>query len=455
VKENTQTNIAAENEKLPWWFAPAWSTRAVAIAFNFILLGYLTFYCTDMLGMSAGLVGTLLLVSKLFDGVTDLVVGFIIDKTNTRFGKARPYEISIVFAWIFTVLIFSIPDMAQNSQAVMVFILYTLINSICATFLNGSDAVYLARSVRSPQNRVKVMSVNGVILMLASSIIAILLPQVIATTGAAKAGWTTIALTFAVPLSLIGMLRFVFVKEIDTNKDEAAAKESLGFKEGIKALAKNKYIFMLAAMIFIVNIFNGIGTAVGTYYFKYIVGDIGLMSLVSMTSLATPLLLLFFPKLSQKLGTTGILRWGTLISVVGMLIRTIGGTNIITLMIGSLSATLGIVPISAMINIYLIECMDFGEWKTHVRVEGMMSSVTSFMSKLGSGLASAMVGLIMGIAGYNGLIQTQSSTTNMSIIALYNIIPLVLFVLMFLLTLAYNIDKVMPQVKEELGKRRS
>ena len=110
----------------------------------------LTYYCTDMLGMGATLVGTLLLASKIFDGVTDLFVGFIIDATHTKWGKARPYEIFIVFVWGLTVLLFSAPEMSTTGKAIFVFVLYTLINSVCATFLNGGDAVYLARRIVYP-----------------------------------------------------------------------------------------------------------------------------------------------------------------------------------------------------------------------------------------------------------------------------------------------------------------
>ena len=81
------------SDKLPWYKTLAWSTRSVSLACNIMVVSYLTYYCTNVLVMPATIVGALLLVSKLFDGVTDIIAGFIVDNTHTRFGKARPYEI--------------------------------------------------------------------------------------------------------------------------------------------------------------------------------------------------------------------------------------------------------------------------------------------------------------------------------------------------------------------------
>lgn len=389
----------------------------------------LTYYCTDMLGMGATLVGTLLLASKIFDGVTDLFVGFIIDATHTKWGKARPYEIFIVFVWGLIVLLFSAPEMSTTGKAIFVFVLYTLINSVCATFLNGGDAVYLARSIRSEKNRVSVMSFNGGIIMLFSIVISMLLPQLIAGMGSTKAGWTTMALIFAIPCAVIGMFRFIFVKEVvDDNQPSDQQKEEvqkIPLKQSLKCVFSNKYIM----------------------------GNIGLATLVSIGSMLTPVILLIFPVLSRKFGTVPILRAGAVLGVVGYGIRILGGTNLVTLTLGSVIGGVAILPVTMMISIYLIDTMDYGEWKTGTRVEGMLASVNSFASKLGSGIASGMVGLIMGLAGYDGSLATQSASALTSIQVLFNYVPLVLMVVLLILGIAYKLDKELPQIKADLAKK--
>ena len=382
-----------------------------------------------MLGMGATLVGTLLLASKIFDGVTDLFVGFIIDATHTKWGKARPYEIFIVFVWGLTVLLFSAPEMSTTGKAIFVFVLYTLINSVCATFLNGGDAVYLARSIRSEKNRVSVMSFNGGIIMLFSIVISMLLPQLIAGMGSTKEGWTTMALIFAIPCAVIGMFRFIFVKEVvDDNQPSDQQKEEvqkIPLKQSIKCVFSNKYIM----------------------------GNIGLATLVSIGSMLTPVIMLIFPVLSRKFGTVPILRAGAVLGVVGYGIRILGGTNLVTLTLGSVIGGVAILPVTMMISIYLIDTMDYGEWKTGTRVEGMLASVNSFASKLGSGIASGMVGLIMGLAGYDGSLATQSASALTSIQVLFNYVPLVLMVVLLILGIAYKLDKELPQIKADLAKK--
>lgn len=450
-------STTAENEVLPGYLKWAWTSRGLSLALNVILIMQLTYYCTDMLGMGATLVGTLLLASKIFDGVTDLFVGFIIDATHTKWGKARPYEIFIVFVWGLTVLLFSAPEMSTTGKAIFVFVLYTLINSVCATFLNGGDAVYLARSIRSEKNRVSVMSFNGGIIMLFSIVISMLLPQLIAGMGSTKEGWTTMALIFAIPCAIIGMFRFIFVKEVvDDNQPSDQQKEEvqkIPLKQSLKCVFSNKYIFILAGMTLVVQLATNIGTAVNTYYFKYIMGNIGLATLVSIGSMLTPVIMLIFPVLSRKFGTVPILRAGAVLGVVGYGIRILGGTNLVTLTLGSVIGGVAILPVTMMISIYLIDTMDYGEWKTGTRVEGMLASVNSFASKLGSGIASGLVGLIMGLAGYDGSLATQSASALTSIQVLFNYVPMVLMVVLLILGIAYKLDKELPQIKADLAKK--
>ena len=114
---------------LKFW---TWNFRTMSAGIQAVLIGYIVFYCTDVLELNAALVATLLMASKIFDGVTDLFVGFIIDATHTKWGKARPYEIFIVFVWGLTVLLFSAPEMSTTGKAIFVFVLYT---PVCYTHL--------------------------------------------------------------------------------------------------------------------------------------------------------------------------------------------------------------------------------------------------------------------------------------------------------------------------------
>lgn len=458
IKGNEKNVPCGARDKMPFWYSLAWSSRGISAALNVILVGYITYYCTDMLGLSAGVVGAMLLGSKIIDAVTDLLAGFCIDKTHTRWGKARPYEFFIVFMWLFTILLFNVPDGSKSLQYGWVFIMYVLINAVCSTALGAADSVYMARAFTTENNRVKAMSVNGVVVMVSCIIFNIIVPQFISNLGTTKSGWLTLSLIMGIPLALVGFLRFFLCKEIvdDSAITDTAAQthngEKLKLADMVRVLAKNKYVFIVVGLMMITNIINGMGPAT-TYYFKYMMGDIGLMSLASMTSLITPLALVFFPVLSRKFGTTKILQIGAGMGIVGMIIRTIGGANLATIIVGGAFSGLAIMPISMMINTYLIDCMDYGEWKTGIRVEGLVASVVNFSAKVGSGIASGLVGFVMGLAGYDGALARQSSTANMAIVGLYNWLPLIMFVFMLILALMYKMDKFRPQMLEDLKRK--
>lgn len=299
------------------------------------------------------------------------------------------------------------------------------------------------------------MAFNGGFVMICSIAVSILMPQLIAGIGATRAGWRIIAASFGIPLAVIGLGRFFFVKEVVEDKAVSSGKaESLPLNIGLRCTIQNKYIWILAGMFILVEMVNNVGTSVNTYYFKYIIGDIGKASLVSLSGVLTPIVMLLFPVLSRKFGTDRILQAGAIFGVVGYGLRILGGHNLGMIVAGSLIGGIAVMPLTIMGQIYVVDCMDYGEWKTGTRVEGMLGSVTSFSRKLGSGLASGVVGLIMGMAGYNSALDVQPASALTSISALFNYVPFILMALMLVLSFVFNLEKKLPQIREELKARR-
>lgn len=451
-KKNEKGIPYGAREKMPVWYSLAWSSRGISAGIAAIMMMQITFYCTDILGLNAAVIGTLFLVSKIIDAFTDLGFGYILDKTHTRFGKARPYEWFIILEWLCLVMLFNAPHIGKTGQYIWIFVMYVIVNAVCATALGGIDSVYLARVFTSHKNQISVMSVNGFVVMFVSMAFNIVFPQWLATGGTTQAGWADLMIPLGIGMAVIGILRFFFCKEVVVDEKPADVQKEtnkLTLKESMKLLGKNKCMFIVVALMFLTFWVNNMSTAT-TYYFKYIVGDIALQGTLAITSLVVVPALIIFPMLSNKIGTTKILQSALLLGAIGILIRTIGGTNVTTLIIGGILFGIGTLPISMMINTYLIDCMDYGEWKTGVRIEGLVASIVNFASKVGNGVAFGAVGLVMGIADYDGLAATQTATANNAIIFLYNILPLILFVVMFLVSLMYEADEVRPQMDADL-----
>ena len=103
----------------------AWNSRAVSQGIGLMAVGYLSLYCTDTLKLAPGLVGTLLLVSKLLDGVTDIIAGYLVDRTNTKIGRGRPYEFCIIGMWACIWLMFTCPTaFGTVAKCVWVLLMY-------------------------------------------------------------------------------------------------------------------------------------------------------------------------------------------------------------------------------------------------------------------------------------------------------------------------------------------
>lgn len=436
---------AKESKKKNRWYPWAWSTRGFALGVNALILMQVTFYATEYVGLSAGLVGTLLLVSKLFDGVTDLVAGFIIDKTHTKLGKARPYELFLIPTWILTILLFSTPmSMGTAGKAAYFFVLYLLINAVCVTFLSSSEAVFLARSTSDEGLRAKALTVAGIMATLFPTAVSIILPILMATWGTQPGGWTKIMMVFGVPFTIVGLIRFLCIKEMDVEEpsEPGVKKDSISFQESIKSIAQNKYLFILSAAALLCSVNNGIGTAVGSYYFQYVVGDLAAMATIGMLGLLTPFVLILFPIAVRKIGGMNFVRIGLVTAIIGNVIKYFAGANVTMILVGSLIAAIpGASALMMIGSIFVIQCMEYGEKKTGVRVEGMVNSVYGFATKVGGGLASGLLGLIMAASGFIGGAETQTGSAIMAIRLGYSIIPALICAIMLVILHFYTLEK--------------
>jgi GPH family glycoside/pentoside/hexuronide:cation symporter len=281
------------------------------------------------------------------------------------------------------------------------------------------------------------------------------LPQMIADWGHQPGGWTKISLVIGVPLMILGLGRFFFVKETVTNAKVEQGLINIPLKESLVILGKNKYVFILAGCILSANIIQAVTGGVQTYYFQYILGDLRLMSLIGMVSLFTPFVLLLFPVAMRKIGSMGFIRIGLIVGIVGSAIKILFGRNSALLIAGHFLSSVGVGPLTMMINLFLIECMEYSEWKTSKRVDGYVPALVNFAGKLGTGIAAGGVGIIMSYAGYNGALETQSESALASIFSLFTWVPGIMCILMFILVSLYDLGKKMPQIKQDIAERQA
>lgn len=430
----------------------AWPTRTIAYSVGSVLLGFVTYFATDFMGIPAVTAGILFMVSKIFDGFTDLIAGYLIDRTHTKLGKGRPYELAIIGYFAATVAIFCAPEMGITASCVYLFIMYTLVNSIFLTLLNCCEPVYLANSLEDQNQSVSILAFTGFISLVFTMAASIVLPQLIANFGTTRSGWALISIALAVPFTIVGLIRFLVIKE---RQEIAKAESKITIKDMIHLLAQNKYILIFAIIIFASNIGANLVNNVQSYFFQYIYNDIGLVSTLSVATLAVIVVVILTPALSKKFGFVNVMRATTLLGMVGYLIRLIDITNLTLLVISQVFAMMGFYTMFSFAGTFVIDCMDYGEWKTGVRSEGTVSCAQSVTAKIGTAVGAGLIGVLMGLSGYDGALTVQPDSANTMIIMLFSIIPAAFCLLQFILLKMYDLDKMLPQIREELEARRA
>lgn len=416
----------------------AWGTRPIALGAITIIIGYLSLYCTNTLHMEPALVGTLLMASKIFDGVTDLLAGWLVDNTNTKMGKGRPYELSLIGAWVCTWALFSTPESwGTVGKSIWLFVLYTLVFSIFYTLLNASETSYLIRAFGDAGSVSKVASYTGIFVSIGSIVVAVLFPMMVGSMATSAAGWSKLIAMFGIPLTLFGLIRFFVIKETYAGESEKA--ESLSLKEIFEAM-KSRYIWLAAVGVAIANLIMGM--SVGTYYFTDVVGDIAKLSTVTLFTSLNVLAMVIFPVLLRKYSVMQVAGGLAVIGAVGYFINFVAGGNTGLLIVGALLGSFAALPFSYLRSVICMQIADYNEAHNMARMEGTLSAILNFLGKIGSALGSFMVGVMLTMGGYDGSLTVQPDKAIFMIRILYSIIPAVLTLITVLCAIGFRpLDK--------------
>ena len=435
----------------------AWTLRGVSSGACLMVLGYLTLYCTDFLGLNAAIVGLLLVASKAIDAVTDLVAGILVDRTNTKIGRGRPYELAIFGLWICTWLLFSVPASMQTTMKyVWVFVMYVMVNAVFYTLLNANGTAYMVRAFRNHAQYVKLSTMGFVVPMIGVAAFNIALPQLLASMATTHEGWSRVVGMIAILMTAIGILRFIFVPE--TNEEvveEEKKEEKIKLSDVVTLFKKDKYIRILFVMTLVMNFSTNLG--VGAYYFKYIVGNLGLQSIVSAFQIMSIPLAFVIPALLKRTTCAKVITGGAILYVIGAMIFFFAGANVPRIIAAALLTGIGSVPATMLVGLLLIDLADYHEYIGIPRMEGTLAAVNGFAGKVGAAISTGVSGILLSASGFisttEGMVEQPDSAIAM-IRALASYVPAILWVLVAVSMLGFTIEAKMPQIREELKARR-
>ena len=378
------------------------------------------------------------------------MAGYIIDKSHSRLGKGRPYEFAQIGYWVCLVLMFVVPIMNEGLTYAWIFIMYTLANSVFLTLLNCSNPVYMANVIDRPEQTLTANAIIGVISMIASTLGGMIIPQLVATVGQTRLGWSVIAIGMGAIALVIGMLRFFIVKE---KEGRNATTEIFTIKDTFNVITHNKYILIFSLVIFISNIGYNLTYGATNYYCTYVLGDVGLVSFMSLTMLSSVISLVITPIVAKKIGLTKFMRILSIISVVASLLRLINPYSLVLVFVTGFFCTIAFLTVWLYMNTFIIDCIDYGEWSTGIRSEGSITCVQSVFAKVGTAIGAGLIGVLMGISGYNGVLEVQPDSAINMLIIMYAIVPAVFALLQYIVLRFYNLDEKLPQIRKELAER--
>ena len=460
VKAKNNMQAAAKDTdkvKFPFGKFMAWKSRDVSIAgISVIVTGYLAIFCTDSLGMKPAVVGNVILLSKMIDIVMNFLTGYMVDNTNTKLGKGRPYEICIIGSWLATVLLFFCPaSFSMTAKTIWLFVMYTLIFSIFNSFLTAAQNPYMIRAFVDKTVISKVASFGGMVTMLGSLIVSITFPVLMARLATSDGGWHALILIYAIPLGLIGILRMIFVRE-DTSIDAGNTAQKVDVKQIITMLAKNRFIWAYAGISGFYNL--TVGLNVSTFYFKYVVGNVGLLGVMSALSMVLLPVMIVFPKLMKKFSVCNLIEMGSAAAMLGCALIFAAKANMILLIAGSVLVAIASLPIAYLGVLIVMELSTYNEWNGLPRMEGSTNIVSNFAARVFNGIGVALQGGVLSLFGYvsgSGTAVTQPAGAIMAIRSLYSLIPMAFYACIIVCALILGrLEKKMPQIEADLKKRQ-
>ena len=426
----------------------------MAINFTFASLGmYVVYFYTDVVGIAAAVVGTLMLFSRSFDGVIDVCVGALVDKTHSRWGKTRPWLLfGCVPMAVLTVLLFAVPTNASETvKVIYIFVSYNLLmvafSSIAIPFGTLNSLVTQDQGQREKFNLTRMFLAQiGVI------IVTNLTLPLVHVFGNMQISWVW---TYAV-LGGLGVILLLTVFKTQRERVQTPHKEKIPFGTSLRAWSKNKYWFLAFGFFVIWSVMYALTQGSLIYYSKYILGSEGYVGVLTIAYLAPAMaLLLVCPKLYERFGKTKVLIAASALSIIAYILPMLMPGNFTFIMFTQIIKGIGYGPMLGAVWALFPDTIEYGYAKTGVRNEGLLYSGGSLGQKIGVGVGTALTGWVLGWGGYDGTKAVQSQNAINSIYQIYVWIPIALLIVGIVILCFYDIDKKYKEIMQNVAKRNA
>ena len=450
------TKSKQSGEKLSWKVRLSYGCGDTACnVVDGMISTVLTLFYTDYVGVSPATVGLVMLLSRVFDGGSDVIMGLIVQKTNSKWGKSRPWVLWMSLPYtLAAVLLFTVPHSTNLVQFLYIFVTYNLCTTVCYTAINvpyGSLSAMMTRSSgeRDMLSIVRMgMSPFGRILAVTCTL------PLVKVFGDDQAAWIKTMTLWAIVAMILLVICFRNCEEKVVVKQEQT-KVNTG--KTFKALFANQYFWACLMLWMMQNVIYTVTGTILPYYCKYVFhNDTLYSSLYLVETLVLVGVTFLSPALVKKFGKRNMSLIGVTFALVGHLAFFLNPSSFAWTLASCIIRGIGLAPLNSIIFGFLGDAVDFGHWKSGIRQESLVFAAGSVGAKVGGGLTSAIMTSLLSMAGYvsatNGSQVQPQSAINM-IIDLYKFGPMLVWIIIIIVLYFYKLDKQYPQIMKELNER--
>ena len=421
------------------------------------LSSFVMLYLTNTVGLNPGIIGTLIMVSKLFDGISDMFFGTMIDKTKSRLGKARPWMLYAYIGCAVTLVAnFAIPDsLGTTAQYVWFFIAYTLLNAVFFTANNIAYASLVTFCTKNSRERVEMGSFRFIFAFSTSLIIQSVTVQFVRALGNGASAWKTVAIIYAVIGLIVNTISVFSIKELPEEElaKDKDQEEKYSLIEAAKLLVSNKYYLMICGTYVCQQIYTAM-LNMGIYYMIYILKNEDLYSVFSWAiNIPVIIAMCITPMLVERM--KGLYR----MNLAGYILGTAGRVGVIIagymgsvpLMIAFTAvAALGMAPWQGDMGAVVASCSEY-TWLTKGKhIDGTMYSCTSFGTKIGGGIGVALCGWLLDISGFVKTSAVQPTSCINMLHVMYLWIPMLLSLCITFIMSRMNVEGANEKLRAQM-----
>ena len=421
------------------------------------LSSFVMLYLTNTVGLNPGIIGTLIMVSKLFDGVSDIFFGTMIDKTKSKLGKARPWMLYAYIGCAVTLVAnFAIPaSLGRTAQYAWFFIAYTMLNAVFFTANNIAYASLVTFCTRNSKERVEMGSFRFIFAFSTSLIIQSVTVQFVRAVGNGASAWKTVASIYAVIGLIVNTISVFSIKELPEEElaKDKDQEEKYSLIEAAKLLVSNKYYLMICGTYVCQQIYTAM-LNMGIYYMIYILKNEDLYSVFSWAiNIPVIIAMCITPMLVERM--KGLYR----MNLAGYILGTAGRVGVIIagymgsvplMIVFTAVAALGMAPWQGDMGAVVASCSEY-TWLTKGKhIDGTMYSCTSFGTKIGGGIGVALCGWLLDISGFVKTSAVQPTSCINMLHVMYLWIPMLLSLCITFIMSRMNVEGANEKLRAQM-----